>query len=108
MSLNKVAFCVIIIIIIIDLKKSVMNKFTFLAFALFISLGTLGQSDVVNWKFESKKISGNKHEVKFTAFIKIPWHIYSTTQAEGGPEPTKITFTKNPLATPEGSIKEIG
>lgn len=85
-----------------------MNRFTLLICSLFLSLGVFAQSDVVNWKFESKKLSGNKYEVKLIATVQNPWHIYSTTQAEGGPLPTKITFTKNPLASLEGGIKEVG
>lgn len=64
--------------------------------------------NVVNWTFESKKLADNNYEVKLIAKVQQPWHIYSTTQAEGGPLPTKISFTKNPLAVPEGKIKEVG
>lgn len=85
-----------------------MNKFTLLALCLLFTATVFAQEEKVNWKFESKKLSGNKYEIKLTAFILHPWHIYSTTQAEGGPTPTKITFTKNPLVNLEGGIKEIG
>jgi hypothetical protein len=85
-----------------------MNRFTLLIFSLFIGLGGFAQSNVVNWTFESKKLSDKKYEVKLIANVQNPWHIYSTTQAEGGPLPTKISFTRNPLASLEGGIKEVG
>lgn len=85
-----------------------MNKFLLSLFALFLGLSTFAQSDVVEWKFESKKLADKKYEVKLVALVKNPWHIYSTTTPEGGPLPTKISFTKNPLTSLEGSVKEVG
>ena len=85
-----------------------MNKLTLLLISLFMVSSGFAQTNVVNWTFESKKLADKKYEVKLIASVQQPWHIYSTTQAEGGPLPTKITFTKNPLATTEGGIKEVG
>ncbi len=85
-----------------------MNKFTLFACLLFFSVSAFAQTDIVEWKFESKKLDDHQYEVKLTANIRTPWHIYSITQPEGGPLPTKITFAKNPLATPEGAVKEVG
>jgi len=85
-----------------------MNKFTLFASLLFFSLSAFAQTDIVEWKFESKKLDDHQYEVKMIANIRTPWHIYSVTQPEGGPLPTKITFTRNPLATPEGAVKELG
>ena len=36
------------------------------------------------------------------------WHIYSQTTPEGGPVPTTIEFTKNPLVNLQGTAKETG
>jgi hypothetical protein len=85
-----------------------MNRFTLLVISFFVASVSFAQSDVVSWTFESKKLADKKYEVKLIASVQSPWHIYSTTQAEGGPLPTKITFTKNPLAVTEGGIKEVG
>lgn len=86
-----------------------MNRVTLLlVFSLFLSIAGFSQSNVVRWAFESKKLANNKYEVKLIATMQQPWHIYSTTQAEGGPLPTKISFTKNPLVKLTGGIKEIG
>ncbi len=43
-----------------------------------------------------------------TATIDKGWHLYSQTTPEGGPVPTSFTFTKNPLLTLNGSVKEVG
>lgn len=85
-----------------------MNRLL-LIFSLFLfGSSAYAQSDVVEWKFESKKLADKKYEVKLIALVKNPWHIYSTTTPDGGPLPTKISFTKNPLTAFDGKIKEVG
>lgn len=76
--------------------------------ALFIGFNSFAQADVVQWKFESKKVSDKKYEVKLIAVVKNPWHIYSISTPDGGPVPTKISFTKNPLTSFDGNVKEVG
>jgi len=85
-----------------------MNKLLLFIFFLVLASASFAQSDVVEWKFESKKIADTKYEVKLIAMVKNPWHIYSTTTPDGGPLPTKITFSKNPLTAFDGKIKEVG
>lgn len=62
----------------------------------------------VSWTATSQKIADNTYEIHLTADINQGWHIYSQTTPDGGPVPTSITFTKNPLLTLEGSAKEVG
>ena len=62
----------------------------------------------VKWSFTSKKISNDTYEVHLTATIDQRWHIYSQTTPEGGPVPTAITFSRNPLLTLSGDTKEEG
>jgi len=85
-----------------------MNRLLLIFFSLFLASVTSAQSDVVEWKFESKKVADKKYEVKLIALVKNPWHIYSTTTPDGGPLPTTITFSKNPLTSFDGKIKEVG
>jgi hypothetical protein len=85
-----------------------MNRIVLLVSALLVSLISSAQSDVVQWKFESKKIADKKYEVKLIATMKDPWHIYSTTTPDGGPLPTTISFSKNPLTVIDGKIREVG
>jgi thiol:disulfide interchange protein DsbD len=62
----------------------------------------------VKWAYSAKKISAGKYEVHMTANIEKGWHLYSQTTPEGGPVPTKFTFTKNPLVTMGGPVREVG
>lgn len=62
----------------------------------------------VSWTATSQKIADNTYEIHLTADINQGWHIYSQTTPDGGPVPTSITFTKNPLLTLEGTAKEVG
>jgi hypothetical protein len=83
------------------------------AFFLFILLSAAkyGFSQVQNpvkWTFASKKIDGSTFEISLTAAVDASWHIYSQTTPEGGPFPTAIAFTKNPLIQLEGPVKEVG
>lgn len=64
--------------------------------------------DPVSWSFSSKKIGDKMYEVHLTATVAQPWHTYSQSSPEGGPLPTKVTFTKNPLVTMQGKTKEDG
>jgi thiol:disulfide interchange protein DsbD len=42
------------------------------------------------------------------AKMEDEWHIYSQTTPDGGPIATTISFTKNPLVTLKGDVKEVG
>jgi len=86
-----------------------MKKIIPIAFLLLFSNILFAQiQNPVEWSASSKKISDKVYEVHLTANIDKGWHIYSQTTPEGGPIPTSLTFTKNPLLTVEGKPKEIG
>ena len=75
---------------------------------LFTNLLFAQIQNPVEWSATSKKISDRTYEVHITATIDNGWHIYSQTTPDGGPIPTSITFTKNPLVIVEGKAKEVG
>jgi len=78
---------------------------------LFLVIPVFASSQVkspVKWNYSAKKLSGGKYEIHLTATIEKGWHLYSQTTPEGGPVPTKFTFTKNPLLTLTGTVKEEG
>ncbi|MES2432126.1 MAG: protein-disulfide reductase DsbD domain-containing protein [Bacteroidota bacterium] len=81
--------------------------FTFLL-AITFSTVAFSQTNLVIWKFSSKKLADNKYELTMTATLPAGWHIYSQNMADGGPEPTKFTFGKNALVTNTGKPKEVG
>ena len=62
----------------------------------------------VNWTATAKKIADKTYEIRLTANINNGWHIYSQTTPDGGPVPTSISFTKNPLFQLQGTAKEVG
>jgi len=84
-----------------------MKKIILILAVLYFSVSTYSQSPV-KWIFSSRSIGDNVYELRYTAKIEAPWHIYSQSTPDGGPLPTKITLSKNPLLTVEGKAKEIG
>ena len=75
--------------------------------ALFVSNAMSQIKDPVKWTATSRK-KANGYEVVLTAILPKPWHIYSQNTGEGGPVATNFKFTKNPLLTLDGGVKEIG
>lgn len=86
-----------------------MKKIFFALFLIFSSQVLFAQVlNPVNWTVTSKKIKDKTYEVHMTATINKGWHIYSQSTPEGGPIPTSISFTKNPLFELDGKTKESG
>jgi DsbC/DsbD-like thiol-disulfide interchange protein len=88
-------------------KRNLVN---FLILILLLApAGIMAQvKNPVKWAYSAKKLSGGKYELHMTATVEKGWHIYSQNTPEGGPIPTAFTFTKNPLVTVEGKVKEVG
>ncbi len=60
----------------------------------------------VKWMYTAK--TGPKtYDVHITATLDNKWHIYSQNAGEG-PEPTTLTFDKNPLIKLDGKVLEQG
>ena len=72
------------------------------------ALTQVQETSPVSWSFTAKKIADKTFELHFTASIDEGWHTYSQSSPKDGPTPTKISFSKNPLITFSGKIKEIG
>ena len=86
-----------------------MKKVLTLGILLFISNILFGQiQNPVEWTVSSKKIADKTYEIHLTATINKGWHVYSQTTPDGGPIPTSISFTKNPLLIFQGNAKEVG
>ncbi len=62
----------------------------------------------VQWSYMAIKKSSIFYDVVITATLTKPWHIYSQNTGAGGPIPTKITFSKNPLVITVGKVEEKG
>lgn len=86
-----------------------MSKLFFLTITTFLAAFASAQiKDPVKWTYSAKKINGTTYEVHLTADIEAKWHLYSQTTPDGGPVPTLITFSQNPLLTISGKPKEVG
>lgn len=87
-----------------------MKKILAFSFLLFFANMLFAQmvKSPVDWTATSKKIGDKTYEIRLVANIQKGWHIYSQNTPDGGPIPTNISFTKNPLVTVEGATKEIG
>lgn len=86
-----------------------MKKLYTFVIILFAAFSLAAQTkDPVKWEFSSTKKSDKVYEITMTASIDKPWHIYSQNTPAGGPVPTKIIYTNNPLLTVSGKPKETG
>ncbi len=86
-----------------------MKKLSFIFLVLSIGVFCNAQvEDPVKWSFSAKKIADKTYEIHLTAAVESGWHIYSQSTPEGGPVPTSISYSKNPLLTIQGEAKEVG
>lgn len=65
-------------------------------------------SKQVQWSYTAKKISDKVYEVHMTATINGDYHLYAQDAGGEGPVATTFTFSKNPLTTFDGKVKEQG
>ena len=79
-----------------------------LSFFILFGLRAFAQLNPVKWSYSAKKIGDKTYEIHITAALQDGWHTYSVSTPEGGPLPTTINFTKNPLLIIVGKIKEDG
>ncbi len=83
--------------------------FYFLLLTFCLHTADAQMPDPVQWTYTAKKIADKTYEVHLTASIQTNWHLYSQTQPDDAiNQPTEIKFSKNPLATFDGSVKEVG
>lgn len=82
--------------------------YLFLSAAL-VSSGLFAQtSEHVSWKFTARNLGQNSFEVVMTPTVDAPWHIYSLNSPDGVGQPTRFSFTSNPLISLEGKTTETG
>ena len=86
-----------------------MKKIFTLNLGLFLSILLSAQvQGPVDWTFSAKKINATTYEIYLTANLEPGWHVYSQSTPDGGPIPTTISFSKNPLVSLNGKVKELG
>lgn len=85
-----------------------MKKCLFTLSLIFAALAMNAQiSNPVIWNYKAVKVSDKTYDIYATAVLEKKWHIYAQEAGEG-PEPTSVTFAKNPLVKLEGKVKEVG
>lgn len=84
-----------------------MKRIIFAILVLLITAATRAQGPV-EWAWSAKKIGDKLYEVRLVAKVDDSWHIYSQESPQGGPLPTSISFSKNPLLMLQGKPKEEG
>ncbi len=86
-----------------------MKQNVLLLFSMLSALVSMAQSEkAVKWNYTVKKVSDKTYEVNMTAIISGDYHMYAQNVGVDGPAPTTFTFTKNPLITLDGNVKEVG
>lgn len=90
------------------MKNLYMKKiFTGMFLLLFAGIANAQINNPVSWTYTAKKIADKTYELHLTATIGGNWHLYAQ-DAGTGPEPTTFVFTKNPLISFDGKVKEVG
>lgn len=64
--------------------------------------------DPVIWNYTAKKIADKTYELHITASINTNWHLYGQGSGREMEPTTTFTFTKNPLISFDGNVKELG
>jgi len=86
-----------------------MKKTALFALTLLVATLTMAQSSKqVSWVYSAKKTGDKTYEVHMTATIGGDYHMYAQDAGGEGPIPTTFTFTKSPLFTLDGNVKEVG
>lgn len=75
---------------------------------LLIAMQLQAQTSPVKWSFSAKKKTAGAYDIYLAAIVPSPWHIYSQSTPSGGPLPTKISFSSNPLVSFTGAPAEEG
>lgn len=85
-----------------------MKKILFLCFiaALFCASAYSQILEPVKWSYSVKKMNATEATVYIRATIDKGWHLYSQLAREGGPTPTKFTFTTSKSFEKVGKVIE--
>jgi hypothetical protein len=72
------------------------------------SLAMAQSNKQVTWVWSAKKIADRTYEVHMTATIGGDFHLYAQDAGGEGPIATSFVFSKSPLFTLDGVVKENG
>jgi len=84
-------------------------KYTCLLTLLLWTVPALSQTEeAIKWTFGATKTADGSYDIRLTATLGEGWHTYSQETPSGGPVPTEISFTINPLQSLQGAVREEG
>lgn len=89
-------------------RFNVLRNFLVIPLLLTVASAMSQVRNPVKWTHSVKPKGSGKYEVRMSAMLDKGWHIYSQSTPDGGPVPTSVVFTKNPLVTLVGPVKEVG
>lgn len=83
---------------------------SFLSFLLLCTASFAQEArELVQWKYDARKINDSTFDVVISGRIKDGWHIYTATPLGDGTQiPTRVLFDKNPLVKPVGKMVTSG
>ncbi len=80
-----------------------------LSLVILLSISVVAGAQIpYTWTYTATKLADNQYELHFQVSLNSSWHTYSQFTPDGGPVPTKFVFSKNPLYTLNGKVKENG
>ncbi len=87
-----------------------MKRITLLLIISMVALiGFAQDNHPVSWKIDTVKIAPLTYELKITATVKEPWHVYTQNASNAGlAMPTQIIFEKNNNVELIGTTREKG
>lgn len=90
------------------IRSQLLKSFLFMPLLFSLSALKAQVRNPVKWTHSVKPTGTGKYVVSMKAVLEKGWHIYSQHTPDGGPVPTSVEFTKNPLVVLAGPVKEVG
>ena len=72
-----------------------MRRFILFCLGIFLSSAVSFSQFIeqpASWSYDVSQISDNSYEIRFSASLRAPWHMYDLGPYENGPQPTRFTF----------------
>lgn len=88
-------------------KLTVLFLLLFSVQAIWSQFPMMSDMDPVSWSFKSTQVGQGEYELKISASIDDPWHMYAIEQEKAGPIPTTINFEVSDNYQLVGEIVEL-
>jgi thiol:disulfide interchange protein len=88
-------------------KNSLSLLLVLILFLFSFTSGKAQMVDPVSWSYSVKQLNDSIYELHFTAVIEAPWHMYSQTVPDDGPNPMVFTFEPSTSYQRIDSVVEV-